>query len=202
MKPGERLKTIRVKGGDPEKGLLDTGVVTGATTMRSRTPKSYFPTLASLEGNEEIPPVPAPQKSTFKQRQAAESEFVYEGPITLAKIPEVLDSDSPFIEYSVGYNRLNAAYNGSGGFIPVKDRFGNPVINPATGKPKMRPLINQINPRDLVIVPHLFEKGALGICEVEGIRQPFAKTVDLSTGFPKDTLLSLAVIREVWPKKA
>jgi len=199
MEPGKRLRTIRVTDGDPKKGFMRTGVVTGVTTMPSPTPKSYFPTLASLEGNEEIPPVPAPQKSTFKQRQAAESEFVYEGPITLAKIPEVLDSDSPFIEYSVGYNRLNAAYNGSGGFIPVKDRFGNLVFDRLTGKPKMRPLTKEIKLYDLVVVPHLFNKVGLGICQVEGLRYPLTIKTDPSTGFPQR--LMLADIRQVFPKR-
>lgn len=199
MLPGQRLKTIRVRGGDPEKGLLDTGVVTGATTMKRTMPKTYFPSLASLEKDEPVPePVARP---SFKQRKAAEAEYVYEGPITLIKIPDVLDPDSPFIKYSIGYNRLFTSYNGKDGFAPIKDKFGNFIINPATGKPKMRPIVSEINNRDLVIVPHLFNKGALGICEVLSFNEPFKKSYDPVTGRTVDVSLSLVNIKEVWPKK-
>ena len=199
MKPGQRLKTIRVRGGDPEKGLLDTGVITGATTMKRMAPKSYFPSLASLEKDEPIPePVARP---SFKQRKAAEAEYVYEGPITLIKIPDVLEPDSPFIKYSIGYNRLFTSYNGKNGFAPIKDKFGNFIIDPATGKVRMRPIVSEINNRDLVIVPHLFNKGALGICEVLIFNEPFKKSYDPVTGRTEDVSLTLVDIKEVWPKK-
>lgn len=201
MRPGERLKTIRVRGGDPNdpEGLLGTGVVTGATTTKRTAPKSYFPSLASLEKDEPVPePVARP---SFKQRKAAESEYIYEGPITLLTIPEMLEPDSPFIKYSIGYNRLFTAYNGKDGWAPVKDKFGNFIINPATGKPRMRPIVAEINIGDLVIVPHLFNKGALGICEVLSFSEPFKKSIDPNTGIPVDVLLSLIEIKEVWPKK-
>jgi len=200
MKPNERLKTIRVRGGDPEKGLLGTGVITGATTMRRQTPKSYFPTLSSIETNEPMPSEPISRPS-FKQRKAAEAEYVYEGPILLPNIPEMLDSDSPFVKYSIGYNRLFSAYNGKDGFAPVKDKFGNFVINPATGKPVMRPIVSEINNGDLVIVPHLFNKGAFGIFEVLIFNEPFKKSTDPITGFPIDVALALVNIKEVWPVK-
>jgi hypothetical protein len=200
MKPGERLKTIRVRGGDPDKGLLDTGVVTGATTMRAHPPKSYFPTLNSLTSSESNLSDPTPQPS-FKQRKAAESEYVYEGPISFLKIPEMIDSDSPFVQYSIGYNRIFSAYNGKDGFAPLKDKSGKFIIDPLTGRPRMRPIVNQINNGDLVIVPHLFFKGALGICEVLGLREPFSKTNDPASGLPRPVILSLAQIKEVWPKK-
>ena len=200
MKPNERLKTIRVRGGDPEKGLLDTGVVTGATTMKRTPPKSYFPSLASLEKNEPVPSEPVSRPS-FKQRKAAEAEYVYEGPITLLTMPEMFDSDSPFVKYSTGYNRLFISYNGKDGFAPVKDKFGNFVINPATGKPRMRPIVSEINNGDLVIVPHLFNKGRLGICEVLIFNEPSKKSIDPATGFPIDVTIPLVNIKEVWPQK-
>ena len=200
MKSNERLKTIRVKGGDPEKGLLDTGVVTGATTMKKQAPKSYFPSLASFEKNEPVPTEPISRPS-FKQRKAAEAEYVYEGPITLLNVPEIFDPNSPFVKYSTGYNRLFISYNGKDGFAPVKDKFGNLVIDPATGKPRMRPIVSEINNGDLVIVPHLFNKGALGICEVLIFNEPFKKSIDPDTGFPIDVSIPLVNIKEVWPKK-